>query len=322
MLRFRSARNHSVQNLSSRKPSRQSGTATAKGTMTLKEKELFSKIFQSILARKPEVREPEKNNPTHTWDGPVLESSAASSEHDKASRAAARDFLTAFPPTLQAEAQQAEIIVRQKEYKDQTRQKAIEERSNPSYVEVRERLNSCMSLRSVLDFAQNNLFGPFLEGVVSLEAISSLNRKKTRELTNFCHIYPLLLRDTMSILRLSYKNYSAAVYIFERAKELGVVSQVIGINTAVYNELLLNYFEGWNQLSLVLKTLTDMELDGIEPDEYTASVLRKIKSEILSQRSGSKACQLIWSQEKAVKLENLSKASYTIEKKFELLAYS
>lgn len=289
-------------------------TDESSGTMTLREKELFSKIFQSILAKKPETSNPGENA-SNVWS----ESSADSDTHQStAPQTAAKDFLAAYPPSLQREIQQAEIIVKTKEQRESTRRKAIEDRSDPNYQKVKERLNACATLQAVLDFVEVDLFGPFTRNEVSLEAVAAMTKRETTDLSNFCHAYPLLLRDVMSTLRLAYRNHAAALQIFRRAKELGTVSEVVGIDTAVYNEVLLAQFEGWNYVSPVLKILLDMELDGIEPDQYTVSVLKNIVAEILQQKGGSPSSSLIWSVARPTQLESLSRALHTMEKKLGL----
>lgn len=274
-----------------------------RGTMTLAERAKFSKIFQSILAADRQT--PPKNDENQIWTNSPDANAAA--EGDSPPVSAAKKFLAIYPPSLQAEMKYAEEIVRVKKRRKYFRDKAIEERTNPNYLKIKDRLLACTTLDEVLNFAEVELFGPFTKGEVSFEEVSAMTRQETTDLTDFCQAYPLLLKDVMMILRLSYRNHSAAVSIFDRTKKVGIESQVIGIDTAMYNELILTYYEGWNYVSYVLKTLKEMALDAIEPDEYTGATLDYIIEDIIRQRAGSPASRLIWSTESQLKLDWLNK---------------
>lgn len=275
-------------------------------TMTMREKELFNNIFQSLLSRKVKEKETEED---------VLhfgQQSGSSSTMDSAQRPSTKDapiklaeeYLQAFPPSIQREAEIAASIVQQTQARADAKQEAIEARRSSRYLEAREALLACKTSAELYSFLEDKVFRPFVQNEVSLEGMSMRSKS---ELSDFCRAYPMLLAETMMILRLSYRDYSAAVSVFSRIQELGVKSEVIGTNTAVCNELILATFEGWHDVALVDDILTAMDADGIHGDEDTIEILKMITSSIIKEREGSETGMIYWSLAKPRKLESLNR---------------
>lgn len=277
--------------------------------MTEREKELFSNIFKTLLTRKVKEDEYEEDTLSFGQHSQSGEHARPSSKSERTSAvdvpvSLAEDYLQAYPPSIQREATQALTYVQQAQARTDARQEAIEARRSPRYLEAREALLACRTLAELYQFLEDKLFRPFARQEVTLKDMST---KDKSDLSEFCRSYPMLLAETMTILRLSYRDYSAAIGVFQRIRDLGVESEVIGTNIAVYNELLLATFEGWHDASLVDDVLAAMDADGIQADDHTILILKKITDTIMGERAGSKSAQVYWSLTSPRKLESLSK---------------
>jgi hypothetical protein len=281
------------------------------GTMTLGERERFSKIFETILSTKasPSVPKDETTisfHPNAQKDALEPSTSVIDGENT-ASEKAARAYLQVYPPVLRQEAEQAVANLKQRKLARQRQAKSTALRTAPLYCELKAQLFACEDLLAIEHFVQESLFEPFARKEIDLA-----DKAKRKASMAFCNAYPLLLSDVMKIYRLSYYDHAAAVGIFERIKTHGITSIVIGANTLVYNELMAARWEGWRDVDDILATLEEMERNGVRWDDGTANLLKKVSYDILTESRAEGGAGLYWQSEDPVKLESLNKVQSSI----------
>jgi Mtf2 family len=111
-------------------------------------------------------------------------------------------------------------------------------------------------------------------------------------------LYPSHLLLGLRLLDRSFAKPSPlALNVLPRIKSLGIISQVLGASTALYNELLRIYWSRHDDFLGVLKLLAEMDQAGLDLDEETLSIVNEINQMQLRVRRGDKgpALQALWS---------------------------
>ncbi|CCG84816.1 protein of unknown function [Taphrina deformans PYCC 5710] len=255
--------------------------------MTPREKELFSKIFESILVKEQTSMQEDVSRNAISFERSKTtgQASQESRNAERPQATLARDYIGQYSSSLQGNILQAAAVVRNKT----ARMENNRARTAANYLAAKEELYGLRELDQVYHFLQETLFGPFRSGEVEL-------KNPTPQLLEFCRAYPLLMADVLCILRLSFKDYSACVSVFMQMKELGIESRAIGGSPEVYNEMLLAAFEGWHDLGMVEQLLIEMKQDAIPFDLQTTVILKHIRTTIVSEREGGLAGLAFWSR--------------------------
>lgn len=110
-------------------------------------------------------------------------------------------------------------------------------------------------------------------------------------------VYPHLLSLIMRTFRERYADPFISLSLFHHARRLSVFSYIYGCTTPVYNELLDTLWTCFRDLEGFLKALREMELNGVEFDEKTRTIVEKITTEGAGGGSWSD-----WDGEELVKL--------------------
>ena len=164
---------------------------------------------------------------------------------------------------------------------------------------------ACKSMTELHEFMEHNIFAPFLREEISTTAINV-------ELAEFFQSYSLLLADAMCLARLSFRDPCAAIAIFTKINNLGMESQALGAETAVYNEVLLATFEGWRDIGKTEQILQEMEADGVQFDRHTYLILKHMRQVILSEKKNTSATGIFWSNFPVRHLERLNRRIYLL----------
>ncbi|KTW27710.1 hypothetical protein T552_02150 [Pneumocystis carinii B80] len=128
-------------------------------------------------------------------------------------------------------------------------------------------------------FVEESIFEPFKKQLSE----GKINKKLSKSI--ILHLYSQLLQKAMEIFRLNFLDYVSVVTIFERIKEHGPESFVLGCSSDVYNEMLLARWEGWNDIIEIENLLTEMKINSVPRTQKTLKILKKIRSDI--QNMGS-----------------------------------
>ncbi|KAK6524604.1 hypothetical protein TWF281_011507 [Arthrobotrys megalospora] len=92
--------------------------------------------------------------------------------------------------------------------------------------------------------------------------------------------YPKLLKEAIRMLRTEYTDYTACTAVFEKVKQLGPESYIIGCSVGVYNEMLEVRWRGYRDMSGVLDLLEEMRINGVDGDEVTAAIVSDVLSDV------------------------------------------
>ncbi|KAG4304772.1 hypothetical protein PORY_001825 [Pneumocystis oryctolagi] len=126
------------------------------------------------------------------------------------------------------------------------------------------------------EFIEKSIFIPFKKHLSE----SKVNEKIPTSL--FFKSYPLLLQKAMEIFRLEFQDYVSVVTIFERIKDHGPESFVLGCSSDVYNEVLIARWEGWYDMFEIENLLKEMKMNCVIRTKKTLKILEKILQDIQS----------------------------------------
>ncbi|KAF3273532.1 hypothetical protein TWF970_009051 [Orbilia oligospora] len=123
------------------------------------------------------------------------------------------------------------------------------------------------------------------------EEMESPGRKAEYEklsgMLELCGNYPKLLKEAIKLLRTEYNDFSACTAVFEKVKQLGTESYIIGCSVGVYNEMLEVKWRGYRDMSAVLDLLEEMRVNGVDGDEITAGIVADVLSDVRVFESNS-----------------------------------
>ncbi|EMR08394.1 hypothetical protein PNEG_03231 [Pneumocystis murina B123] len=124
------------------------------------------------------------------------------------------------------------------------------------------------------NFVEKSIFEPFKKQLSE----GKINKRLSKSIIS--RLYSQLLQKAMEIFRLNFLDYVSVATIFERIKELGPESFVLGCSSNVYNEMLLARWEGWNDIIEIENLLTEMKINSVPRTEKTLKIFEKIRSDI------------------------------------------
>lgn len=97
--------------------------------------------------------------------------------------------------------------------------------------------------------------------------------------------YAYLLAEGMKILRTTFNDLAGVISAFERVKRLGAESYVLGCSVDVYNQVIAAKWEGYRDLFKIKDLVDEMEINGIQGDAKTVQVLKEITDDFLAMSS-------------------------------------
>lgn len=136
-----------------------------------------------------------------------------------------------------------------------------------------EKLGQCSTDLELWDFMDTHVF--------KLAQPDTNNKNNRNAFLNIPSAnYPDLIFAGMRLLRTVYNDYSGAVSIFERVKQLGAESYVVGCSVSVYNEMIKAKWHGFRDLQKVNELLEEMKINGVNGDHETYGIIDDIRFEI------------------------------------------
>jgi len=108
--------------------------------------------------------------------------------------------------------------------------------------------------------------------------------------------------------------------MFERVKRLGAESYVMGCSVGVYNVVIDTVWDGYRDWNRVAQLLNEMKINGVEGDERTLAVLRKIRKEVAHLMQGKRGvgAEVLYKSASGPLLESLDEYFYNITKSMTL----
>jgi hypothetical protein len=98
--------------------------------------------------------------------------------------------------------------------------------------------------------------------------------------------YADLLAEGMRIFRDVYHDLGSVVAVFERAKSLGAESYVLGCTTAVYNKALAAVWDGFYDIQRVRDMVEEMAVNAVGGDLTTADIIRGVCHDVEAALDG------------------------------------
>lgn len=92
--------------------------------------------------------------------------------------------------------------------------------------------------------------------------------------------YPHILAFTIKLLRLNFNNPHLGLALFQHAQTVNVESYMFGCLTDVYNEVIQIRWDSFKDLNGVEAAIREMDLNGLEFDKQTNSIIRNITTQI------------------------------------------
>ncbi|KAF3925163.1 hypothetical protein ABW20_dc0101964 [Dactylellina cionopaga] len=173
-----------------------------------------------------------------------------------------------------------------------------------------ERTQEYSKLKGMLELSMNDLeIWEWLDeyifpmaGAVAPSAANSGKKKDaapTNEPTVPSSNYPKLLCDAINAFRTLYRDFPACIAIFEKIKQLGPESYIIGCSVAVYNEMLYVRWQGYRDIQGVVDLLNEMRLNGVEGNVETATIVSDVLNDVKVFESNSflPGTVMMWSNE-------------------------
>lgn len=134
---------------------------------------------------------------------------------------------------------------------------------------------------------------------VSIKVVTSTKGSEEQlDINIYGPLYPSHILLGLRLLDRSFAKPSPLVLnVLPRIKSLGIISQVLGASTPLYNELLRIYFFRYDNFLGAIKLLNEMDQAGLEFDEETLNIINEINQMQLKVRRGDRgpALKALWS---------------------------
>jgi len=92
--------------------------------------------------------------------------------------------------------------------------------------------------------------------------------------------YPFLLGELMRAFRTRFNDPHTALALFHHARNISIVSYVLGCTTSAYNELLRTRWQSFRDLSGVADALEEMRVNGVIVDSQTRQFVEELRRDL------------------------------------------
>ncbi|KAI0027900.1 hypothetical protein K488DRAFT_25202, partial [Vararia minispora EC-137] len=150
-----------------------------------------------------------------------------------------------------------------------------------------EAIDRAMSDLELLEWVESEVFAVSVEySTAANAAIRDAVARNVSLRTNPDALPPLqapayadVLAKLMRTFRDKWRDPHLALAIFERARTLSIHSYSLGCTTPVYNELLETRWVCFRDLYGVWRTVEEMRINGVVPDERTRAFWERVRRE-------------------------------------------
>jgi len=151
-------------------------------------------------------------------------------------------------------------------------------------IEIKNELLKCETKKQLQEFISKNIFGVGIDNESSIKSnrvVDDFNRP-------FPFKYEMLLKQSILMCNIKFKDPYLALSIFEQTKRRGLLSYALGCSTRVYNQILLIRWEFWKDLKGIERLLNEMKYNGISFDDETYKIISSIRLEVISYSNSEK----------------------------------
>lgn len=260
---------------------REKDGAAGPGPLTEREREIFTRIFESILSEHstftPRVP-PMQSHPSMSLNalfesavGPQQSGSEISfgpsdliDKNSAAESLALASSFEQYPAALRAAAAKASGLV------NPSRKLQVEElRSSRSITGLLEEMHMCETDLALGQWMEDRVFCLIKDG-----------RLQTTTPDYLPGSYAFLLAEGMGILRKTFNDFTGCLAIFERVKKLGAESYVLGCSVDVYNQAIAAKWEAYRDLYKIKELVEEMDINGIQGDKKTVRLIHNIMDDV------------------------------------------
>lgn len=260
----------------------------AAGPLTEREREIFTRIFESILSEHstfaPRVP-PIQSHPSMSLNalfesavGPQQSGSEISfGPSDLIDRNSAAESLALassfeqYPVALRAAAAKASGLI------GPSKNHKVDLRGSLSIVGLVDDLNMCETDLALGKWMEDHVFCLIKNG-----------RLQTNTPGYLLGSYAFLLAEGMKILRTSFNDFTGCLAIFERVKKLGAESYVMGCSVDVYNQAIAAKWEAYRDLYKIKELVDEMDINGIQGDKKTVRLMHDIMDDVAAMDYSTK----------------------------------
>lgn len=298
---------------------RMSDTSGVAGvTATQKEREIFSKIFDTILSRSASDGGRSAQNKTGLSSNmqALFEKTlgtAQPTEDQDVQLGMTTDDVRKYPLSM------ASLIMSQKPGKENRTHglefnNALKEKLQPVFEHID-------AFETDYDLAQY-----YEEKIVNAYKASMKNsRSKQPEITKLedldslvidpesppvsSRVLPLILYNVIRTMMHNFNSPEQALMLFELSKQQGIDFYVSSCNCDVYNEVLRIKWDAYKDLYLVESLISEMDINGLKANSETSEILGAVARYAIDMKQGSLDSKHVplWSQEDEERLMNLNR---------------
>ncbi|KAA8913583.1 hypothetical protein FN846DRAFT_928778 [Sphaerosporella brunnea] len=289
-------------------------------SITLREREIFTKIFETILSTPsatnkmatsrdasprtrglpppPQLQElfASTIGPQQTGTGLSFAPRHMLSEREGATEAMAlASTLEAYPPSLRLAAAKAAGLTNYNLVLHGDQRQV-----DPSALgRLQKELRACMSDVDVLRFMEEKVY-PLPADPNSPGAVH----------------YADLLAEGMDLFRKGFNDLGSVVAVFERAKSLGAESYVLGCTTNVYNKALAAVWDGFQDVQRVRDMVEEMAVNAVGGDFKTADTIHRVCDEVNRAYEGFKGelAMMMVGKHEMITISSLRQRALNLEK--------
>ena len=296
----------------------------ANPTITEREREIFTKIFESILSEKssfmPQNKEPVRSVPSQSLTA-LLESAVGPQsfgseisfgpkdtiDQTSASVGLARASVNEeYSVALRIAARQAAGL---KQPAKSQQEQAQEQKRIAALDKSIKEMKACETDLELWHWMDEHVFST-AAGDSPTTAATNKPQQESEEKghskpPSLSASYADLLVAGMEILRGNFNDLAGAISIFERTKRLGAESYVVGCSTAVYNQILETKWESFRDMYKIVELIQEMKANAIEPNRKTVEILRAITAEVKGMRRGGQKGEGVYTDAEGGLLEKI-----------------
>lgn len=296
-------------------------------TATQKEREIFSQIFDSILARSTSGtskttinKSTMSNNMQAFFEKTLVPNSPNNVEEKDISMGMMTEDVRKYPLSMSSL-----LLPQQKDAgKDFARgsefMTALEEKLAPVYAHM----ESFETDVELFDYYLDSVITPYNQQCASgkgskkksnpeillntLEDVAQLNVSATAP-PIVSRTLPLLLFKSMQLMVANFNSPDQALALFELSKKQGIDFYVAACNIDVYNEALRIRWETYRDLYQLETLVSEIDVNGLKGDSVTSDVLSSVNtyySQLKIDSEASPSHVTLWSQEDEERLNNLN----------------
>lgn len=138
----------------------------------------------------------------------------------------------------------------------------------PELIALKREMGNCETDFDLLQWCESVIFGA---PAATEEEISKGERQRGTGVAG--EFYGDLIDEAMRLFGVVFKDQATVLALFDKVKNKGAESYVVGCTTRVYNRVLEAIWEGFRDGGRVAEVVEEMRVNGVMGDEQTVDLL-------------------------------------------------